>query len=705
MTTARDNILQYQKYKSLIFIPRRKIILFLQIPLGLFIVSCAYAQKQVLDSAMHHLRNGKEREWSEFPIQANEKQLQINFQSQTNTAAQTLSLRQYDVKQNWRVLINDHDIGALPSDEKDMITYFNIPPKTLRENENILQIKTTDATSDDIKVGDIILDTRSMNIVLSEATVDFEVMESTTDVLIPSRITIVNARGILQAVTSSSKENLAMRPGYVYTGNGKASLGFPAGTYTIYAGRGFEYGIDSVQVDLRAGDRIQKTLRIKREVDTKGWISCDTHIHTLTHSGHGDATVEERALTIAGEGIEFPILTDHNINVDLKPVAKSKEVITYFTPVVGDELTTRVGHFNIFQTTAGATAIEHNVGEWNGVLQNINDVENTKAIILNHARDIHNGFRPFDPARHLSYAGTSKGDWKFPANAMEIINSGSQQTDIMNLYHDWFGMLNRGYFLTPVGSSDSHDVSRYTVGQGRTYIQSKDDDPGNIDIEKAIKNFREGRVMVSLGLLTKVVVNNSYGPGDMVTSSNSVNVVLEVSGPSWAAAERVTLYANGKKIREQKILNGGAPGVKWRGSWMLPLPKHDIFLVAIAEGPGAGMLYWPIEKPYQPASPEWQPRVMGSTGAVWIDADKNGKRNSAYDYAREILESSQGDIDKIVKRLSSYDEAVAGQVAALLWKSGKTLTEPEILTALKRAAPATKMGFDILVKEIAQLEK
>jgi hypothetical protein len=94
---------------------------------------------------------------------------------------------------------------------------------------------------------------------------------------------------------------------------------------------------------------------------------------------------------------------------------------------------------------------------------------------------------------------------------------------------------------------------------------------------------------------------------------------------------------------------------------------------------------------------------MGSTGAVWIDADKNGKANSAYDYAREIVSVSKGDIHEIVRRLASSDEAVAAQVAGILWENGATLTSPQIVEALKRATPATKSGFDALIEEVRRL--
>ena len=60
---------------------------------------------------------------------------------------------------------------------------------------------------------------------------------------------------------------------------------------------------------------------------------------------------------------------------------------------------------------------------------------------------------------------------------MEVLNSSAQQSDFMLVYRDWFALLNHGYRITAVGSSDGHDVSRYIVGQGRTYIACPDERP------------------------------------------------------------------------------------------------------------------------------------------------------------------------------------------------------------------------------------
>ena len=93
-----------------------------------------------------------------------------------------------------------------------------------------------------------------------------------------------------------------------------------------------------------------------------------------------------------------------------------------------------------------------------------------------------------------------------------------------------------------------------------------DDQPGKIDVDKAMASFLAGKVMVSFGLLAEIMVNGKYGPGDLVTASKEVTVSVRVLGPGWLRADRVFLYANGQKIREVSIKGNGKDGVKWSGS-------------------------------------------------------------------------------------------------------------------------------------------
>src|SRR5205807_8231521 len=121
------------------------------------------------------------------------------------------------------------------------------------------------------------------------------------------------------------------------------------------------------------------------------------------------------------------------------------------------------------------------------------------------------------------------------------------------------------------------------------------------------------------------------------------------------------------------------------GAWTLPRFKHDMHLVAIATGPGVRELYWPIAKPYQPMSPNVERRVIGSTGAVWLDADGDGQRTSAFDYAQRLLHASGKDLSKLVRQLGDYDEAVAAQAASLLQRRGVSLQDPQLREAVRTA--------------------
>ena len=139
----------------------------------------------------------------------------------------------------------------------------------------------------------------------------------------PARITIVGVDNDLPKLTATSEGALAVRPGVVYTVSGAAQVVLPPGTYTIYGGRGFEYSLDSARITAKAGETVPVPLTIRREVPTEGYVACDPHVHTVTHSGHGDCTIEERMVTLAGEGIELPIATDHNKHIDYRAASQT----------------------------------------------------------------------------------------------------------------------------------------------------------------------------------------------------------------------------------------------------------------------------------------------------------------------------------------------------------------------------------------------
>ncbi|MBL9142791.1 MAG: CehA/McbA family metallohydrolase [Verrucomicrobiaceae bacterium] len=625
----------------------------------------ASAAETVLESRRLHLGKAGAYEWDEFKDRkVDAERLELHFQSQANTSEQVLRVWQRDVKLNWPVLLNGKKLGILTTAETPMETIYPLAPGILKEGGNVLIIEPP-PNLDDIEIGPVILETQTPSAYLSAAKIEVTVTDESLHP-IPCRLTLTRRDGTLQPLIAEPQGEVAARTGVVYTKDGKVSLSVPAGDYELRAGRGFEWSIAMQPISVKAGDALPVTLKLKREVDTTGWIAADSHIHTLTHSGHGDATIEERMLTIAGEGIELAISTDHNHHTDFAPAAASVGVAAAFTPVIGNEVTTKHGHFNAFPVPANAPVVDAKQENWAQLIPAIRSMPGVQVITLNHPRDLHSGFVPLGGLHFNPKTGRHRDAEAMDIDAIEVVTSAAMQSDVHLLYRDWFAMLNRGHRFAAVASSDSHDVNRFILGQGRTYVAAKDDDPSGLNPDEVWRSYHEGRLIVSLGLLTHMKVDDHFGVGDLATGlKDKLKVEITILGPSWVRADHLELYANGVLIREQAVKDAGQPGIKAHVSFELPRPSHDVHLVAIATGPGVKEPFWEIPRPYQPTSKTFTSRVIGSTNPIWIDADGDGRFDSAYQIAQKLVRRFGIDSRELHEAASQCDDAVRIQLDTL----------------------------------------
>lgn len=613
---------------------------------------------RVFDERKYHLRSGDEAEWQEFVDKApHGKRLDLRFEAQKNASEQTLIIRQYDVKQEWNVELNGKRLGKLFLMEFPLTFPISIAPGTLRNGENVLSI-IPPKENDDIMVGEFTLHDGP----LQQCVLDVQVTESGASV--PARVTVADSHGYLAALRVI--EGGSGRPGVVYTATGKSRIGLLPGEYTVYASRGPEYSLSITNVRLRTDDKLSLPMAIRREVPTPGLVSCDTHVHTFTYAKHGDVTIDERMLTLAGEGVELPISTEHNMLVDFTESAQKTGTSRFFTPVIGCEVTTAKGHFNVFPIQPGSRVPDFRIEDWPRLIENIRATPGVEFAILNHPRDTHRGFTPFAETNLNSATGENLRGFEFTFDGVELINSGALRSDLMQVFHDWFALLNYGYKIVGVGASDSHDLSRFIIGQGRTYIVADDENPSTIDVAKAVANLRQGKALISLGLIANVSVDGRFGPGDIATHASRVTVT--VLGPSWAEADLVELYANGERVQSQSLTNTLGRVEKAKVDWPLRASKHDYHLIAIAHGPGIKSPHWAIPKPYQPSSLVWNSRLLGATNPVWVDADGDGQFTSARAYAKRLVAESGANPERLSKDLASYDRAVRLQAASLTEK-------------------------------------
>ena len=589
-------------------------------PILLFVIALfstaalALANPVVLDSGFHHLRNAEPREWTHFPEKAEMPQWQMTFDRETPDAYKLLTLRQADVKQTWDVTLNGTKLGTLDRDDNDLEHALRIPPATLKDVRNILEISTSAATPDDIRLGQVTLHQSTRDEISQDAQVSVRVTDAVTNAALPCRLTVVDAKSnSLILLGAKSNDQLAVRAGVIYTLDGTATFGMRAGRYRLWAGRGFEYGLTETTFELEAGASKEIALKLRREVQTPGLVACDTHLHTHQFARHGDASLVERLITIAGEGIELPISTEHDQHIDYTAEANRIGAAKHFTPVLGCEVTTQLGHFNSFPIVAGSAPAQHQLRPWPQIFENIFATPGVRVAILNHPRDLHAGFRPLDPAHFDAETGQFTDGRELKANGLEVINSGAQQSDPMQLVHDWMALLRSGHKISAVGSSDSHTVNFAIVGQARTYLPCADDDPSQIDVDAAVDAFLSGKTHVSFGLLTLL-----ERADDAIT--------VKVLGPGWTRASKLTLFVDGKTVDEITIPEaiGKNVGHKLEKTWSLVQlgisgnERH--FLVAVAEGPGITEPWSRMMPPYQSNTPIYKPYVMGISPAVWLDA-------------------------------------------------------------------------------------
>ena len=592
------------------------------------------------------------------------------------SASKLLLIAHEWVKERWQVKVDGKLLGTLDQNEQPTWSVFKLPSESDTQGAREFSL-VGPSRADSIDIHQVRLFDGTDGELYAEGTLTVSIADDGGRPM-PGRITVIDQAGFLVPLSVKAvEENYAMRTGVVYAQGGEVRLGLAAGSYRVFVTRGPEFERAEFAVRLKRGDALKLEARLRRSVDTTGWVSCDPHTHTFTYSRHGDATVEERVLTFAGEALEFAVATDHNILTDYEPVARRMGLDHTFTAVIGDEVTTKEAHFNVFPLDADARLPDFRILDWSKLLEHFRQNPTLQIVMLNHPHNVHNGFRPFDRSHLNPVSGRVLKRLDLSVDTMEVLSSSAQQTDMMLVFRDWFALLNQGYRVVGMGSSDVHDVNRYIIGQGRTYIAADDSDVGALDVRQVCQSLKEGRALISMGLFVNMTVNDRAGVGDTVTAKDHLEVEVTVQAPSWIDIDTVELFANGYSVGKETItaeaqsVNGVGKQVSIR--WDLREVRHDTYLVAMATGPGRLGPSWPIPFPYQPTGGVFTPRVAGATNPIWVDRDGDGSYSSARQLAERLWISGERNAGSIGKKLADVDAAVAVQLADLAFLAGEPL--------------------------------
>ncbi|HEY6228044.1 MAG TPA: CehA/McbA family metallohydrolase [Verrucomicrobiae bacterium] len=618
----------------------------------------AFAQPQtniLVDPNLIHIGQKTVSSFPEPVRKPSAPRLDRSFESQANAEEWTLQIKQQHAVDEWEIELNGHPLDRLNITDSERVTHFAIPPRAILEGTNTLSIVPHGKTND-ILLSHIEIIPQRMRDLLKLAHVVVNVTDLSGRFPVPARVTIVNAENKLAQLYNVRPSTAAWRKGIFYTGAKTVEFDLPQGDWTVSATRGLEWSRTQIKLRVFIGQNATVNIPIAQQLDTPGYIAADTHVHTYTFSGHGDASVDDRIWTLAGEGLELAIATDHNHFTDYKPRQDALGASAYYTSVIGNEITTDNGHFNGFPFKVDSQKPNHKETNWVKLVADIRS-KGAQYVILNHPR------WPAITNSPFSIWGLNRADGshtntsvQFTMDAIELQNSSYPvpPKDPNFVLRDWFALLNRGEHLWAVGASDSHTISE-PPGQGRTYIASSAAEPASIDINDAIKSMRAGNMSVSYGIFGTATVNGRVPMGGIAKPNDdgTIDVKFHVACPDWIKAGRAVVYLNGIQVAEQQLTMAAHTALKTNLTFKITAPSHDAYIVCVAYGDGI-------------KDPSWKTMAdftLAVTNPIFIDADRDGKYASPHETALALQEKIQPvTISSVEKSIESLEPSTAIQL-------------------------------------------
>jgi hypothetical protein len=420
------------------------------------------------------------------------------------------------------------------------------------------------------------------------------------------------------------------------TATGEVHVDLAAGSYHVIASRGPEYALASIDLTLAAGEHAARTLSPAHVVDTRGYLACDFHQHTMRGLDSAVGS-RDRVVSNVAEGVEVAVASEHNVVSDLESIVQELGMDREMVSIAGDELTSDAlqspwGHANAFplapdpaKPRGGAPVIaERNARDvFDEVRSRFGDV----VVQINHPRSGKTGY--FDLLGFDGPSGLGAAPGYDPAfDALEVWN-GRNVDARARVLSDFLALLHAGRPVTPTANTDTHAIVAQEAGYPRTYVRVSDeghfdtwDSARNADLVRGIKVLRD--VVLTNGPMLRVTANGA--PIGGTTQGPLVHVAVDVESAPWVVVDEVALVrASGSRIARPVVAKTVGSVLRASVSFDVTATTDDAFVV-IASGsrPLSPVLAKTAPDPAE--NKDILPWAM--TGAIWIDArTKPGSRS------------------------------------------------------------------------------
>lgn len=368
----------------------------------------------------------------------------------------------------------------------------------------------------------------------------------------------------------------------------------PPADYEVVVSRGPEYSIHRERVTLASGVTTTVHATLVKVVDTSGFVAADYHVH-LINSFDCSITRDDRIHTMAAEGVEYFVASDHDFITDLRPDVERLGLGSYLHAVMSSEITTfNLGHFNAWPLQRNPESYTGGAIDWGragtpagkdfpslgsydlspaelftAIRARIAPEADGGIVQVNHLNDATLGFftlagidtrasppRSFTPPALIRQNPAIENLYDDNYDTLELWVVGSrEETSLLQDANlgDWFNLLNQGRIKTATADSDTHTTAIVQAGGPRNFVASSSDEPRDLDDVELAESVRQGRTIGSNAPFLRVTVEGDGGataglglgaPRLVAAMSHAATLHLTVQSPAWAEFDTVEVFAN-----------------------------------------------------------------------------------------------------------------------------------------------------------------
>jgi hypothetical protein len=413
----------------------------------------------------------------------------------------------------------------------------------------------------------------------------------------------------------------------------QATVPLPYGRYRVTASRGPAF--DLASIELAVPGPAPAPFRLRRVVDTSGYVASDFHQHSIL-SADAPVGTRDRVLANAAEGLELAVASEHNAIADLAPIAKELGLSPFIVQIAGDELTSDAsrkpfGHANVFPVVpepdkprGGALAVRERSAS--DVFADARALPGGPHVLqINHPRAGKNGY--FDLLAFDSKTGVGTGaGYDAAFDAIEVWN-GRVVRHRTAVLEDYFALLRTGHPTTPIADTDTHGIVGEEPGYPRTFVRVPHaladgalDQWDGARTQELVRTVRETRdVVLTNGPFLRVSAKSSNtAPIGGLVRGGSVQVSVNVSAPSWIAVERAEIRLARATAPPPVTLapkKGAKGAMEAEATFSLRLTQDDAFVVIVS-----GTM--PMRPVLSGEDADIAPWAMSAP--IWVDVDGDG---------------------------------------------------------------------------------